>query len=103
MKEFHSTRHDVQQRTRKPSGNPPPLGHPPHIRTTATSPTPATRRIIAKKERIDDPKGARGKSTARPNPTIHATQPSSRGSLGDQPPHAYLATVRTTTLKRRLA
>ena len=51
----------------------------------------------------DDPKGARGRSTARLSPTSHATQSSSRGSLDDQPPHTYPATARTATLRHRSA
>src|ERR1041384_781279 len=75
-KESRSARRDAQRRTRRPFDKPPPPGHPPHIRTMAMSPTPATSRAIARKGGIDDPKGAQARSTARLDPTSHATQSS---------------------------
>src|ERR1041385_6764593 len=77
-KESHSTNRDAQRRTHKSFDNPPPPGHPPHIRTMSTRSKPAISRTIAKEEGIDDPKGAHGRSTARLKYTIHNNQPGTR-------------------------
>src|ERR1043165_7618968 len=101
-KESHSRRRDVQWGTRRSFDKPPPPGHAPHITTTATSRTPATSSTTVKEGGIDDPKGARGRSTVRINPMSHTTQSRSRGSP-DEPLHTHLTTSKTATQRHRSA
>ena len=101
-KESHSKRRGMQWRTRRSFDKPPPPEHPPHITTTATSRTPAASSTTVKEGGIDDPKGARGRSTTRISPMSHMTQSRSEGSP-DESPHAHLTTAKTATQKRRSA
>ena len=73
-KESHSRRRSMQWRTRRSFGKPPPPGHPPHIMTKAKSRTPAASGTTVKEGGLDDPKGARGRSTTGIGPPSHTTQ-----------------------------
>src|SRR3954463_2890515 len=93
-KEFHPTNRDTQRRTRKSFDNPPPPGHPPHIKTTTTRSKPAISRTITKKEGIDDPKGAQGKSAGGSQKGSHVTQPYNRRPLDNTPSREHLPPTR---------